>query len=258
MALAHHETAIYPTVESLPVSVREAAVAAGLTACWAVPVAVPPDDAQLACITVWRSVDGPPFVSHLVALDRARRLTSLAFERRHTEELLRHAALHDTLTGIANRAQFFGRLEAGTAAVDEQLLAVLYLDLDGFKDVNDTYGHAAGDRLLRCATDHITASVRPGDLVARLGGDEFAVLCSAVSNTTEVEAIAERLIAAVSDPIDMGDHLVRIGVSIGIAVAPASSTSGSALLDAADAALYEAKRSGKGTWRTAPASAPVA
>ena len=257
MALANHDTAIYPTVDSLPLDMQAAAVDAGLTACWAVPVAVPPDDAQLACITVWRAVDGPPFVSHLVALDRARRLTSLAFERRHTEELLRHAALHDTLTGIANRAQFFLRLEAGTTTVSEQLLAVLYLDLDGFKNVNDTYGHAAGDQLLRAATDRIAASVRPNDLVARLGGDEFAVLCSAVSTPAEAEAIADRLIEAVAQPIDIGEHRVQVGVSIGIAVARANSTAGTELLDAADAALYEAKRAGKGTWRMAPATISV-
>jgi len=251
MALASHDTAVYPSVAALPESMQDAAVAAGLSACWAVPVAVPPDDAQLACITVWRTIDGPPFVSHLVALDRARRLTSLAFERRHTEELLRHAALHDTLTGIANRAQFFLRLEAGTTTFSEQLLAVLYLDLDGFKNVNDTYGHAAGDQLLRVATDRITASVRPNDLVARLGGDEFAVLCSSVSNAAEAEAIAERLIETVAQPIDVGEHHVEVGVSIGIAVARANSTAGTELLDAADAALYEAKRAGKGTWRMA-------
>lgn len=253
MALTGHEIAVYPTVDSLPAGVREAAVAAGFAACWAVPVSVPPDDARLACITVWRDIPGAPFVSHTVALDRARRLTSLAFERRHTEELLRHAAMHDTLTGIANRSQFFLRLEALTAAQQEdEYLAVLYLDLDGFKPVNDTYGHAAGDQLLRAVTDRISQSVRPQDLVARLGGDEFAVLCAAVSHPGEATAIADRLIRAVSEPIEVVDQTVQVGASIGVALARPHDTTGSELLDAADRALYDAKRAGKGCWRMAP------
>lgn len=235
----------------LPPSLQEQVKELGLEACWAVPVNVPPDDAMLACIVVWRDLPGTPFVSHLASLDRARRLTALAFERQHTEGLLRHAALHDPLTRLPNRAQFFQRLEAEMAAGS---LAVLYLDLDGFKPINDTHGHGAGDELLRIVSARITAAVRPGDLVARLGGDEFAVLCSVISDSSEATAIAERLVTAVARPIKLAGGTVEIGVSVGIALGARrrdAHDNGERLLEAADAALYEAKHAGRGRWHLA-------
>ncbi len=261
LALTNHERTVCATLDELPAELRAPAEAAGVISCWVVPVSVPPDNALVACIIVWRDTPGPPFVSHLVSLDRASRLTSLAFERRHTEELLRHAALHDTLTGIANRSQFFLRLEAagldGDADTDghPDLVAVLYLDLDEFKPVNDTFGHGTGDDVLRAVTDRIAASVRPGDLVARLGGDEFAVLCTGLTSIDEATAVAERLIDAVGQPIELEPGApIEVGLSVGVAVGPAAHSIGADLLDAADGALYEAKRAGKGRWRLAPTS----
>jgi diguanylate cyclase (GGDEF)-like protein len=207
----------------------------------------------LACIGIWRDVTGDPWVSHQVSLARAVRLTKLAFERQRSEELLLHAARHDTLTGVANRAQFFERL--GDLGQPERRhhasAAVLYLDLDGFKSVNDTHGHAAGDVVLRTVTARMVHAVRAGDLVARLGGDEFAVLCVDVASTEQATALADRLIDAVADPIDVGTTKVRVGVSIGIALADVGAAVAAELLDAADRALYDAKREGKSCWRLA-------
>jgi diguanylate cyclase (GGDEF)-like protein/PAS domain S-box-containing protein len=277
MALTRRELTAYAELDQFPSGLRALAEDEGLQSCWAMPVSVRPDNAQLACIIVWREQPGVPFVSHRVSLDRASQLTSLAFERRHTEDLLRHAAQHDGLTGIPNRSQFFKRLEAATnlaesiAARDVELeaeidfeiasaaagatmpslVAVLYLDLDGFKPINDTYGHRAGDEHLRAVTDRIAATIRPEDLVARLGGDEFAVLCAGVGDAGEATGVADRLIKAVGEPIDLGGVTVTVGLSVGVAVGVAGVESGATLLDAADKALYEAKHAGKGRWHLA-------
>jgi PAS domain S-box-containing protein len=150
---------VHPTLSALPSFVADEATALGLAALWIAPVRARPNDPAVACIGIWRDVEGDPWVSHQASLARAVRLTALAFERRHTEQLLRHAALHDTLTGVANRAQFFDRLGSlPTAEVRQHSrAAVLYLDLDGFKAVNDTYGHTAGDLVLRTVTDRMDA-----------------------------------------------------------------------------------------------------
>ena len=253
-AMAGGTVAVYQTLDGLPAKVVSAATEAGLAALWLAPVTVGPDGAALACIAIWRDVTGDPWVSHQVSLARAVRLTKLAFERHRAEELLLHAAMHDTLTGVANRAQFFERLSDVPPAERRQhaRAAVLYLDLDGFKAVNDTYGHAAGDVVLQTVTDRMLGAVRSADLVARLGGDEFAVLCVDVDNAEQATGLADRLIATVAEPIDIGEAMVHVGVSIGIALATAGSTGPTDLLDAADRALYDAKREGKSCWRMSP------
>jgi diguanylate cyclase (GGDEF)-like protein/PAS domain S-box-containing protein len=254
-ALTGDTVAVYPNADTLPDTVCVAAKHAGLAALWIAPVHVGPDDAALACIGIWRDVPGDPWVSHQVSLARAVRLTRLAFERRRAEELLVHAAMHDTLTGVANRAQFFERLGA-VPVLDRrhQSRAVLYLDLDGFKSVNDTHGHAAGDLVLRTVTDRMLGAVRSDDLVARLGGDEFAVLCIDVDNADQATGLADRLISAVAEPIDVGGATVRVGASVGVALAAVGSPGSADLLEAADKALYEAKRQGKSCWRLSPRS----
>ncbi len=247
---------VYSTLDDLPTTLRVAAAAEGQAALWIAPVTIGPDGTSPACIGIWRDVPGDPWVSHQVSLARAVRLTRLAFERRRAEELLLHAAMHDTLTGVANRAQFFDRL--GATPPDERrqhaTAAVLYLDLDAFKAVNDTYGHKAGDLVLQTVTNRMLIAVRAADLVARLGGDEFAVLCVDVDHAEQATALADRLIAAVAEPIDIGEGVVHVGVSIGIALATGGSTAAPDLLEMADRALYEAKREGKSCWRLAPES----
>jgi diguanylate cyclase (GGDEF)-like protein/PAS domain S-box-containing protein len=250
-AMTEGTVAVYPTLDDLPAHIRDAAAAEGQAALWIAPVTIGLDGAAPACIGIWRDVPGDPWVSHQVSLARAVRLTRLAFERRRAEELLLHAALHDTLTGVANRAQFFDRLGAVPAAErrHHSSAAILYLDLDGFKSVNDTYGHKAGDLVLQTVTDRMLGAVRASDLVARLGGDEFAVLCIDIANTAQATGLADRLIAAVAEPIDLGEGAVHVGVSIGIALAAAGSAAAPDLLEMADRALYEAKREGKSCWR---------
>jgi diguanylate cyclase (GGDEF)-like protein/PAS domain S-box-containing protein len=252
-AMAGDQTVVFQTLDELPEAVRRVAEDEGFAALWVAPVGAGPDADAHACLAIWREVTGDPWVSHQVSLARAVRLTRLAFDRRRAEEMLQRAALYDALTGAANRAQFFDRL-SDLPVLERRHhahTAVLYVDLDGFKAVNDTYGHLAGDAVLQTVTERMLGAVRAGDLVARLGGDEFAVLCSDVDNADQATALADRLIAATGEPIDVGGAVVRVGVSIGIALANPSEAAAAALLEAADRALYDAKREGKSCWRLA-------
>jgi diguanylate cyclase (GGDEF)-like protein len=175
----------------------------------------------------------------IVALHRAQR--SLA-----------HRAAHDDLTGLPNRAAFRECLSeaSGRLKRDGRKYAVFALDLDGFKHVNDAYGHATGDELLRQIAKRMRHTLREGDVVARLGGDEFAVLQVPVPEREAAVSLAERLIAEVSVPYCIEGRTIAINVSVGIALAPECGD-GEVLLRAADEASYEAKRAGKGLFRLA-------
>lgn len=159
-------------------------------------------------------------------------------------------ARHDALTGLTNRSGLSDAVATclTPARLRGDALALLFLDLDGFKTVNDTYGHATGDMLLKMVADRLTHRLRPGDVAARVGGDEFVVL--AEGQTQErAGALAAELIAAVARPYDFGDGIsANIGVSVGIAMAPEHGASVEDLMAVADAALYEAKSNGKSCW----------
>jgi diguanylate cyclase (GGDEF)-like protein/PAS domain S-box-containing protein len=254
-AAAGHEVVVHADLDLLAPELRSTAEAAGYHACWAVPVRVPPDDVAVACLVVWREPAGGPWVSQRVSLERTAQLTSLAFARQRHELALRHAAMHDGLTGVPNRSTFFAHLESVTTGPpDERRGAVLYLDLDGFKQVNDTYGHRVGDELLQIVTERISGSLRAGDLVARLGGDEFAVVLHQVADPDEAGMIAERLVTTVAEPMVIDGRPVEVGLSVGVALADRSGATVAALVEAADTALYQAKQAGKGRYRIAPAS----
>jgi diguanylate cyclase (GGDEF)-like protein len=242
----------------LPGPVRAAAEARGFGCCWTWPVAVRGEVGTQACLVLWRRTDAEPEPSCELVAERLVRLTGLALERSWTDERLRHAALHDALTGLANRAQFFSSLDATLSGDGPALpVGVLYLDLDGFKPVNDTHGHRIGDLVLQAVADRLAGAVRPGDVVARLGGDEFAVLCPGVQDVGELEAIAARLIGHVAEPLAIEGLTLEVGASVGVAVAEPGSVSGDALVEAADAALYEVKAGAKGGWRLAPPPGPA-
>ena len=171
-------------------------------------------------------------------------------ERRRNEARIAHMARHDALTDLPNRTAFreHGLDMLGRPRVPGETtrLAILCLDLDRFKAVNDMHGHGAGDALLRAVSERLCARVRTGDLVARLGGDEFAVL-HRVADVAGALALAERMIALVSTPYDLDGYSVEIGMSVGIAIADAAADDIDRLLKNADTALYHAKGKGCGT-----------
>ena len=163
-----------------------------------------------------------------------------------SEACSKHRALHDALTGLPNRAYFNEHL--GTALAhpheDGRLFALMFLDLDRFKHVNDTLGHPVGDELIREVASRLNALIAPGDLLARMGGDEFAVVKCGVRGLAEVEAFCRAAIAAVTRPFDVLGHQAAVGISIGVALAPEAGTDRSELARQADIALYQAKNSG--------------
>jgi diguanylate cyclase (GGDEF)-like protein len=159
-------------------------------------------------------------------------------------------ALKDALTRLPNRRLFHDRLGHGLARLQRRggALAVLYLDLDGFKEVNDTLGHAGGDQLLTQVAERIRGLVRPSDTAARIGGDEFAVLVEDVVGEAEAAYVAERLLGALAAPFPVRGTEVKVGASVGIVLATHNTTVDE-LLNDADAAMYAAKSEGRGRWR---------
>ncbi len=170
--------------------------------------------------------------------------------RRSIEDQLAHQALHDPLTGLANRAKFLDRLDDALARSSRSgsPVAVLFCDLDNLKVVNDDLGHHAGDDLLTGIAQRFRASIRPSDTVARFGGDEFVVLCAEMAAPDDARVVADRLISALGRPFHIQGQAVQASASIGIAVGSGSSTRPDELLADADAAMYTAKRSGKGRY----------
>ncbi len=166
----------------------------------------------------------------------------------HTlKEQLRHRAEHDTLTGLANRALFSQRVsDAVNAELRPDSVAVLYLDLDDFKSINDTFGHEAGDELLIEVSERLRKCLRPGDLAARLGGDEFAVILTDVSDPEQPIRVAERILDACRAPIRIADRDIVVRTSIGVALS--GGISASDLIRNADVAMYRAKHSSKGRY----------
>jgi diguanylate cyclase (GGDEF)-like protein/PAS domain S-box-containing protein len=173
-------------------------------------------------------------------------------ERREAEARIRHMAHHDALTGLPNRVLLRDRLGQALARArrEGEAVAVLCLDLDGFKAVNDALGHAAGDRLLEAVAARLAASVREADTVARLGGDEFAVVQAGLAQPEAADALARRLVEALSRPFPLeGGHEAAVGTSVGVALFPADGDGPDGLLRRADLALYRAKAEGRGAHR---------
>ena len=169
-------------------------------------------------------------------------------------ETLAHQANHDSLTGLPNRAYFEGRLKRAVRNAHKlnERVAVLFLDSDRFKEINDGFGHAAGDAVLVAVADRVRAQLREEDLVARLGGDEFAVLLTPLHKTEDAERIADKISASMEEPISLpDDNQVLTSLSIGIAVFPDHGGTPDALLNAADGAMYQAKRLARGAQQTA-------
>ena len=170
--------------------------------------------------------------------------------RRNLEQRLEHMAHHDALTDLPNRVRLRQTMERELARVQRgENLAVLCLDLDHFKSVNDTLGHPVGDSLLKAVAERLRQKVRDTDIVARLGGDEFAIVQIAAEQPRGAIVLADRLIEALSKPFDLTGHQLVIGTSIGIALAPSDGLDTDQLIKNADMALYRAKADGRGVFR---------
>lgn len=172
-------------------------------------------------------------------------------ERKRTTERLDYLATHDALTGLPNRTLFADRLEQALtrSAWNKRLVAVMFLDLDRFKPINDTLGHDAGDLLLKTVATRLTAAVRDGDTVARQGGDEFTIVLIDMAQTDDVALVAQKILNAMAQPFDLNGHQMFVTFSIGIACYPIDGTDSPTLLKHADTALYRAKERGRNNYQ---------
>jgi len=170
--------------------------------------------------------------------------------RKLSAQRIEHLALHDPLTGLPNRMLFFDRLNQVLAVAkrNQNIFALLYMDLDDFKSINDTYGHEAGDRLLQEVSKRLVSGMRESDPIARMGGDEFVGICRMISTPEEAEIVARKIIASQSEPFDLKGHHFSIGVSIGISIYPMDGDDAGMLLNRADEAMYRVKKSSKGSY----------
>ena len=176
-------------------------------------------------------------------------LTDISWRKKKEDEAL-HMAMHDPLTGLANRRLFLVRLHQVIAAatISAETVAILYIDLDGFKNINDIHGHGVGDAVLCTTAQRLASCARSADLVARLGGDEFVILLREVDSAEAAGQVAQRCIDLVGTPIACPDLSVTIGASIGVALTSHEIGSAETLLNLADTTMYAAKRQGRGCY----------
>ncbi len=174
-------------------------------------------------------------------------------ERKRAEELITRLSMHDGLTGLPNRLLYMDRLRQTIALAERtgDRAAIYFIDLDKFKQVNDEYGHEAGDVVLAAVAKRLLACVRRSDTVARLGGDEFVALTPGIGDPQNATLIAEKMVVAMRAPITALGRLCQLGCSVGVALYPDHALRGGDLLRLADAAMYEAKKAGRNGWRMA-------
>ena len=229
---------------------RHLALGLGLRSCWSSPIVAADTESVLGVFALYYPEAYSPSEDDWGLVARLTHVAALAVGRHRTMEQLAHQAIHDPLTGAANRTLVCDRLGHALDRLKRQRssVAVLFLDLDRFKALNDRYGHDAGDAVLIELTRRLQAAVRPSDTVARLGGDEFVVLCEGVIGELEVVGIADRIAHAVAAPFLVDDKEVSLTASIGIAV-PRGDENPDSLLEQADAAMYQAKERGKARYQ---------
>ncbi len=231
---------------------RELADEHGLRSCWSTPVMASSGDRVLGTFAVYHRTPLAPTAEEAEIVAMVSPLAAIAIERKTFEDRLAYQAQHDPLTGLPNRVLFVEFLTLALARAQRRptTSAVLFLDLDRFKVVNDSLGHDAGDELMVKLSTRLCAAVRPADTVARFGGDEFTVLCDDLSLTDgrrEVIDVAQRLLDVIEAPIQLNGDDQHLSASIGIALAGPGDTAETLLRDA-DAAMYQAKADGKGRW----------
>jgi diguanylate cyclase (GGDEF)-like protein len=186
--------------------------------------------------------DRPDGHTEQILLESWGRFASLAVERRGLYEQLSFRARYDSLTALLNRGALYDRADSWIQTNPAgSPMALIYLDLDGFKQINDTHGHGAGDKVLQHVSAHILECVRGTDAVARLGGDEFVIILPGVGERAEARRIADLVAAAIARPLAYGGRELRIGASFGISIYPADGDNTDALLKIADDDMYRAK-----------------
>ncbi len=231
-------------------AIREEASRYGLRSCWSTPI-ISAKGAMLGAFAVYDREFSQPTPADRELLERACRLAGIAIEKHRDQESLATMAYYDTLTGLPNRTLLQDRLHQAMIEADrhERLVALLFLDLDRFKHINDTFGHERGDELLKKVAKRLLGCVRPGDTVARPGGDEFNVALADVAKVDDVSRVAQRIIDAFSLPFELDGRELFITCSVGIALYPFDDRGIETLYRNADAAMYHAKDEGRNNFQ---------
>ncbi len=225
---------------------------ANFTHVWGVPVP-DPLHGSYSVVAFGRHAGGADAETHAYALEVMVKMLRLILVWRHQVLSLRRAARLDALTGVANRGGFWAALDGLERDSDAHMIGALFVDLDGFKAVNDRYGHAVGDMVLVEVARRLEHVVRPGDVVSRLGGDEFAVVASGLASEEDAAAIASRIVAALGEPFVVAGEVLALGASVGVATVTDGEFDPDHFLEQADRALYRAKKAGRGRWAGAGA-----
>ncbi|MBG0809026.1 EAL domain-containing protein [Methylosinus sp. H3A] len=232
------------------VAFRALALPLGLRACWSSPIRASDDRVVGTFAFYYRSCRGASSLDRTI-VSTCVHLCAIALEQQERKEHIHRLAYFDAVTGAANRASMeqHGETAIAAAVANGFGAAIHCIDLDSFKEINDTLGHRAGDILLKSVAERISSIVNKGDIVARIGGDEFAVVQSHAASPADIGGFAMRLMDAMAAPFDLDEAMATVGVSVGIARAPEDGYDLRTLMRKADFALYEAKSTGRGHFR---------
>jgi diguanylate cyclase (GGDEF)-like protein len=225
---------------------RAMAASHAFAACWAMSVRAK-DGAVAGLLTVFCRQRRIPTAEEVRTLDAACNLATIGIEHHNTIRQLAYLVRHDSLTGLPNRIMADDRLQQALALArrSSKMVAVMVLDIDRFKSINDTLGHHAGDSLLQQFSARFTKQLRETDTMARLGGDEFIIILPELNRREEAASVAQKLLDTLVEPFQLGEHCIRVTCSIGIALYPTDGEDGLVLQKRADAALYRAKEQGR-------------
>ncbi|MEO7934913.1 MAG: EAL domain-containing protein [Dokdonella sp.] len=229
---------------------RQQALQNGLRACWSMPIPTNRGDV-LGSFAVYRDQPSIPTARDLEFMAMATRLAAVAIEHQLLTDQLSYQAQHDALSGLPNRLLFQDRLNQALVRAERKKsqVAVLYMDLDRFKNINDMLGHSSGDTLLRQAASRLQACIRKSDTLARLGGDEFTVVLSELSDPQDAMRVANKLVETMRAPFHVDQHELFVTLSVGISIYPNDGVDSDTLMANADAAMYRAKETGRDSFQ---------
>jgi diguanylate cyclase (GGDEF)-like protein/PAS domain S-box-containing protein len=229
---------------------RDLAQKSGLHACWSTPIFSSRGEVQ-GSFAMYYGEPRSPTPEELHLANMASHIAGIAIERKRTVDYISHMAHHDALTGLPNRVMLQARLHQALASARrrDSTVALLFIDLDNFKTINDSLGHHIGDYLLKSVAGRLQHCLREGDEVARLGGDEFVIVLTTPPNTSEAALVANKVLKVLETPFATEGHEFHIGGSIGISLYPTDGDTVEQLMQAADTAMYHAKEKGRGNYQ---------